>query len=207
MLLSGRTSLTLDELKQVASSEANIAGTAEELTEALVQRTMLEQAEGNYAFTHRIVGDGLAAERLAQIGPTPEILDAVSPSVTAEVRGVRSEWLIPITFLCQRDGRWRAAIIERDPLAAARSTPTNETVESRRWAAVTIWRQYVEWKIWINRRFDSVPALLDDGQVLASLLKDEELADVLAEVESGLGHESEVVRSNALEVMSAVLAE
>lgn len=204
MLVMGRTTFSLEELRRIELPSGNIVGSAEELIESLVQRTMLATAGDEYAFAHRIVADSLAAELLLEVGPAADLLDVIAPRVSPNVAGVRSDFLVASTLVCSRNQTWRSAIRERDPLAAARSTPGTAPVVERLEAAQTIWRQYVEWQVWIAS-WRGGPGLLDDGANLTRLLRDPALDDVVAEVRDGLAHTSPQVRVNALEVMTGVV--
>lgn len=202
MYLAGRTSLKLDELAKVALpvEASKIVGSTEAVADALVARLLLLKQDGEYGFAHRMLGEALAAEALEAIEPTADILNSIAPSVDDAISGVRNDWVMPIAFLLSRDSKWRHAISQRDPLAAARSTPSTAPVEERKAAAETIWRTYFELKIWI---WDyRVPDLLEDSEALGRLLQSEDLHGLHDEIQSSIDDSSPQVQGNAIRVLS-----
>jgi energy-coupling factor transporter ATP-binding protein EcfA2 len=202
--LAGRTTLALQEIEQIdiPQEAGQIVGSAKDIADALILRFLLQESEGNYSFTHRIIGEALAAEALNELPPEGAILDAVAPVCDEEVRGVRQDWLVPLTFLLSRNSDWRAAVRERDPLAAARAVPASTSHDERRDAARLIWSTYCERKVWAWG-YDS-PDLLDDAEALGRLLRTEDMRDVVEEVRRGIDDESAQIQGNAVRVLSRV---
>ena len=171
-----------------------------ELTQALVQRAMFQPRVGGYAFTHRMIGEGLAAEALDELGPTEPLLAAIAPSRNDLVRGSRRDWSVPLSLLLSRNEAWRTALAERAPMQVARTTPLSAPVEVRRTAAEYLWRTYTAWEIWI---YDyNVPQLINDANAVARLIRAGGLDDLVTEIRSEIDHESPQVQGNALRVLS-----
>jgi len=209
MHLAGRTSLTLEEVGRVPipREAGEIVGSAKDIADALVLRFLLHESEESYSFTHRIIGEALAAEALDPLAPEGAVLDAVVPVRDEEVRGVRQDWLVPVTFLLGRSPEWRAAVRERDPLAAARgvSTSADDALadrDERRQAAEVIWSTYCERKVWI---WDyEAPDLLEDSEALGRLLRAAGMEDMVEEVRRGIEDPSAQIQGNAIRVLSRV---
>lgn len=204
MHLRGRLAVTLQELEQVPIPEQmdGLVGQVDEISHALVLRLLLRESGENFSFVHRIVGESLAAEALAALGPRPELLDAIAPVRDELVSGVRGDWLVPLSFLLPHSPEWRQAIAERDPLQAARGVPSDAAEDERRAAAELIWRTYCEWRIWIWD-YDA-PDLIEDAEVLGRLLRTGGLEDVIADVRSGISNDSPQIQGNAIRVLSRV---
>lgn len=204
MHLSGVTALTLDELARVPLSTAvqQLVGSAEKVAADLVVRVLLLERDGHFAFAHRIIGEALAAEALDALEPGGALLDAVVPVRDDDVRGVRSDWLMPLAFLLGRNSKWRAATAERDPLAAARAVPPTESLEERELASRMIWSTYCNIRVWI---WDyETPDLIEDAEALARLLRTDGMADLVEEVRAGIEDASPRVQGNAIRVLSGV---
>lgn len=205
MHLAGRTSLGLEELTAVPLPTAveKIIGSVEALTDSLIARLlMLKQGSHTYGFTHRIIGEALAAEALDGLHPTGVLLEAVAPQSDGQISGVRSDWLVPLAFLMGRNQAWRVAVAERDPLAAARSVPVSAPADERRAAALSIWETYLELRVWIWGF--GTPDLLQDANALGRLLEAGDLDDLVEEARRSIDHESPQVQGNALRVLSRV---
>jgi energy-coupling factor transporter ATP-binding protein EcfA2 len=200
--LSGRTSLGPDELAQLTlpHAVAEVIGSTDEIVQTLVSRLLLLERGQEYTFTHRIIGEALAAEALDGLDPVAPLLDAVAPLGGDEIGGVREDLVVPMTLLMGRNEAWRSAVGERDPLAAARSVPSSAPVEQRRSAAETIWETYLGLRIWM---WDfGRPELLNDAAALGRLLGAGELDDLIERLRADIDHESPEVQGNAIRVLS-----
>jgi energy-coupling factor transporter ATP-binding protein EcfA2 len=96
--------------------------TADVLVDKLVHRSLLSYGGGGVAWVHRLVGEGLIAEALNELGNEDReaVLAVISPRESALVRGTRDFWRQPLDYICGRDADWRSALRNRDELAAAR---------------------------------------------------------------------------------------
>ncbi|HEX6679299.1 MAG TPA: SIR2 family protein [Gaiellaceae bacterium] len=202
LLLAGRIDISLDEIAASLPGELRSFGDETAIAERLAT-AMLLRATGNarYAFVHRIFGEALAAEALLELEPHASgVLDVAAPAVTARIRGLRSDWLVPMTLAAFRSEDWRAALAERDALAAARATPLDAPIERRLEAARLIWRIYVEWRIWISdyRRM----SIVEDEEVLARLLNTEGLGELQAEIRTAISRGSRETIGNAIRVLA-----
>ncbi|WP_158276809.1 SIR2 family protein [Paraconexibacter algicola] len=138
------------------------------LTEALVHRLLLSEAEDGYRFPQRILGEQLAAERLVGLEPGEALLGALVPRAAADVGAVREDALLSVTLACRRSKVWRKAVADRDPMAAAVATPRGASEGERDTAALSIWRTYSEWRIWMWSRGRS--SVLDHAASLGRLV-------------------------------------
>jgi energy-coupling factor transporter ATP-binding protein EcfA2 len=207
MHLAGRTSLGLEEIEQVPmpTDTATMIGSAKDVADQLVVRFLLQEQGGSYRFAHRIIGEALAAEALDSLPPEGTILDAVVPERDEEVRGVRRDWLVPLTFLLGRNANWRHEVASRDPLAAARSVPATAPHGERESAARAIWGTYCEHKVWI---WDyDVPELVEDAEALGRLLQTDALEGTVEQIRQGIDDASPQIQGNALRVLSRVKPE
>ena len=161
---------------------------------------MFQPRVGGYAFTHRMIGEGLAAEALDELVPSEPLLAAIAPRRNGLVRGSRRDWSVPLSLLLSRNEAWRAALADRDPMHVARTTPSSAPPEVRRAAAGRLWRTYTEWEIWIYN-YD-VPRLINDAAAVARLIRAGGLDDLVAEIRAGIDHKSPQVHGNALRVLS-----
>lgn len=201
MQLAERAELSVEELAQVGMPEGLAAtDSALDVADALVgARLFLPRGDGGYRFIHRIVGEALVAEALSARGPITELMEVVVPQVE-DVGGVRADWLVPVTLAATRDERWRIAIQDRDPIAAARTVPDQAPLEERIAAARHIWETYCERRIWI---WDyRTPSLVEDADVLARLLRTDGLDAVRAEILAIAGGQEREIRGNAFRVLS-----
>jgi SIR2-like domain/NACHT domain len=200
--LAGQRTFTLDDLRKVPVS-GDLAGDLGKLIEQLQLRLLLIEENGQLRFSHRLVADELAAEALAEIDPSDVLLDALVPIVDEQLVGVRDDVTIAIALLCLRSVKWRLAVAGRDPLAAARATPSDAPVKERAAAVSLIWGTYEEWKIWAWDR--SAPDLVEDTEVLARLLRPEHGGSQAAELRRLLHDGDEIQQGNALRVLSRVV--
>jgi SIR2-like domain len=201
MALSGRSSVQSTEAGLVDLPPGlGLTGSVQDVCEALAQRALLETRAGGYVFTHRLISAALLAEALGELDPTTELLDVIAPVRNDVVRGVRQEWIVPLSFLLPRNEPWRLAVAERDALQAARTVSSDAALEVREQAARLLWETYVEWRIWMWNR--DLPDFADDARRLARLLRSPDLAGIADEVRVATGHESAQVRANAIEVLS-----
>ena len=120
--LAGRTLLRHDEVHTIELSD-EVRGQAREICEALVQRAMMQESDEGFAFAHRIIGEGLAAEALAERGPSKVLLEAIAPLTADGLSGVRADWRVSLTLLMLKDQAWREAVRERDEAAVGAHGP------------------------------------------------------------------------------------
>ena len=203
MVLAGRTDLDLVELAASLPAELREFGDATAVAERLVSASLLRAGEGGrYGFVHRLIGETLAAEALLEVDPaTSHALDVAAPVSSELIRGLRTDWLVPMTLVATKSEAWRAALAERDALAAARTVPSDAAVEERRAAAELIWNQYVEWRIWLSDRQRT--SIVDDEAVLAKLLAAGDLDDVHSTIRDGLRSDEREAVGNAVRVLAA----
>ena len=197
MTLAGAEELPLEELSRVPLP-GDVVGSHGEIVRDLVERVMLQERAGGYAFIHRILREALVAEALRCRAPEGALLDVAVPVVRPGMAGVRHGWAVPLALLLPQSGEWRRAVSARDPLAGARATPAGAGKGERENAALLIWRTYVAWRIWIWDYAE--PALVDDAHCLARLLRTD-LPEVLEEVRQGIDDPSPQVQGNALRVL------
>jgi hypothetical protein len=201
MQLTGRPELEIDQAAAVPLPAGVDLGPTEDVIARLTDRSLLEHHDNGVRFVHRLLADALVAERLIALGPgSPCLLDLIVPNVSGE-SGLRDEWLPSMTFAGAADEQWRAALAERDPLAAARIVPMTADIEERRAAALTLWRHYVNRDVWLSSRA-SHQALLNDGEAIGRLLTPGDLPDVVDEVLAGVHSPSPRTRSNVMEVLA-----
>lgn len=200
MALAGRTTLDAQELQHF-ELPGDIVGGAAALVEQLVQRLLLAEDDGNWRFAHRMVGESLAAEALELHEPKGALLDAIVPRATPDLAGVRPDLVVPVTFAALHSDAWRRAVAERDPLAAARATPSTAPLATRRLAAQRLWCTYAGWGIWMWDRQHA--DLLQDAEVLGRLLRTRDMHDMVDEVRRGL-HGDPQQQGNAIRVLSRV---
>ena len=204
ILLAGRSELTLEEIAMSLPADFVDYGDAAAVAERLVSAPLL-RADGDrrYSFVHRILGEALAAEALLDVDPEQSgILDVAAPVVTDRIRGLRTDWLVPITLVAATSERWRQALAGRDPLAAARAIPTDAPLDERQRAARLIWDLYVEWRIWISdyRRL----TIVEDESVLARLLATEGLEELHAEIRAAASSDVREESGNAVRVLATL---
>lgn len=199
MQMAGRTTVLREEALAIDLDAAHegVIG-PDEVIEALVNRSLFIEAGGTLRFSHRLLADQLTAEALLELGPKPNLVDAIAPS-TAGMSGVRTGWLIPATLVMQAHPAWREAIRHRDALAAACATPAEASEDERRSAAMLIWETYQRWRIWLHNH--DTPRIARASVALARLLADPALADVAASVRPSLKDPEPVVRASAVEVL------
>lgn len=199
MGLAGRASASIVELAQV-SLDPGVSADPIEIAEGLVQRSMLRRSGEEYSFTHRIIGEFLAAEALLRLGPSNELLGAIVPDRNELVHGIRGDWRVPASFAMLASQDWREAIKPRDPLGWARAVPLSAARAERREAALLLWRTYHEWKIWLWEREE--PDLLQGVASLGRHLAAGDLPLVIAEIQEGLDDPSAQVQGNAVRVLA-----
>jgi len=199
MGLAGRTSASIAELAQV-SLDPEVSADPAEIAEALVQRSMLRRSGEEYSFTHRIIGEFLAAEALLRLGPSDDLLSAIVPNRNELVRGTRGDWRVSVSFAMLASQDWRKAIKPRDPLGWARAVPLDAGRSERSEAALLLWRTYRAWKIWLWER--EGPDLLQGVASLGRHLAAGDLPLVIEEIREGLDDPSAQVQGNAIRVLS-----
>lgn len=204
MTLAGRSDITVDEIAATLPSALRDYGDAAAVAERLVSAPLLRPSgDRRYTFVHRIFGEVLAAEALLELEPEASgILDVAVPVVSERVRGVRTDWLVPITLVAATSDSWRQAVASRDPLAAARAIPSNAALDERVRAARLIWETYVGWRIWISdyRRM----TIVEDESVLARLLGTDGLDELHAEIRAAISAEARETVGNAIKVLATL---
>jgi hypothetical protein len=202
MLLAGRIDVSLGEIAASLTDELSEYGDAESVAERLVTAPLL-RAVGpqRYAFVHRILGEALAAEALRDLTPdASRLLDVAAPVVSDRLKGLRSDWLVPLTLVASASEAWRKALADRDPLAAARAVPPDAPLEERQASARLIWAQYAEWRVWIHD-YDRI-SIVEDETVLARLLATEGLEDLRDEIRTAMTSDVREVVGNAIMVLA-----
>lgn len=199
MGLAGRTNASTVELAKV-SLDPEVNADPIEIAEGLVQRSMLRRSGEEYSFTHRIIGEFLAAEALLRLGPSDDLLSAIAPDRNELVRGIRGDWRVSASFAMLVSKDWREAIKPRDPLGWARAVPPSAERSERSEAALLLWRTYREWKIWLWEREE--PDLLQGVASLGRHLLAGDLPLVVEEIREGLDDPSAQVQGNAVRVLS-----
>jgi hypothetical protein len=199
--IAGRRTFTLAELQEVPVAE-ELAGDLGELVHQLQLRLLLTEEYARLRFSHRLLADELAAEALAEMHPSDALLDALVPVVDGQLAGVRDDLVIAVSLVCLRSAAWREAVGRRDPLAAARSTPSDAPDIERRGAVDLLWGTYREWRIWAWDR--SAPDLLEDAEVIARLLRRDPNGARVAELRQVLRDGDEIEQGNAVRVLARV---
>jgi hypothetical protein len=203
MLLAQRTNVTLEEIAQVEMPEAlQAAGEPRDVCDLLVSaHILMGRGDGHYSFIHRMVGESLASDFLVAFEPDEHgLIDVIAPCSGERLCGVRADWLVAVTLAGMRSSQWRAALRQRDALAAARTVPADAAAAERVDAARTIWSLYEKWRIWI---WDwERPDLLEDALTLVRLLRTDGMEPLTAELRSALEHPSREVRGNAMHVLA-----
>jgi hypothetical protein len=199
--ISGRRTYTVAELQEVPIAD-ELAGDLGELVDQLQLRLLLTEEDGRLRFSHRLLADELAAEALESLLPSDELLDALVPVVDAQLAGVRDDVVIAVSLVCLRSAAWRQAIAGRDPLAAARSTPSHAPGAERAAAVELLWTTYHAWGIWAWDR--SAADLVEDTGVMARLLRRDPDGMQVADLRRLLHTGSEIDQGNAVRVLARV---
>jgi hypothetical protein len=199
MGLAGRTSASVAELAEIVL-DPRVSAIPTEIAEGLIQRSMLRRSGDEYSFTHRIIGEFLAAEALLRLGPRGDLLRAIVPVRNELVYGIRSDWRVSVSFAMLASEEWREAIKPRDPLGWARAVPAGAGRSDRQDAALLLWRTYRKWKIWLWEREE--PDLLQGVASLSRHLAAGDLPEVIEEIREGLDDSSAQVQGNAVRVLS-----
>ena len=110
--------------------------------------------------------------------------------------------MIAVSLLCLRSAPWREAVARRDPLAAARSTPSDAAPAERVGAIDLLWDTYRDWGIWAWDR--SAPDLVEDTEVVARLLRNDSDGSQVAMLRDRLRHGSETEQGNAVRILARV---
>lgn len=204
MSLAGRSDISVDEIAGTLPSEVSAYGDAAAVADRLVSARLLRaSSDGLHTFVHRIFGEALAAEALLEVDPDLSgVLDVAVPVMTDRIRGLRSDWLVPITLVAATSEEWRRALADRDPLAAARTIPSDAPVAEREQAARLIWNLYAGWRIWISdyRRM----TIVEDESVLARLLATDGLEDLHVEIRAAVSSEVRETIGNAIQVLATL---
>lgn len=196
--LSGETLIRKADLDRMTIPSAPTSS-PREVCEWLVSRMMFQPRNEGYAFTHRLIGEALAAAALDRREPTVELLDAIAPVVNSKVHGIRADWRVSTTFLMQRNAAWREAIRDRDEMQWARTVP-DEPIEERREAAELLWSRYLDWRVWIWN-YD-LPDIIQDASALARHLRAGGLDDLVETIRKAFRDENARTRGNAIRVLS-----
>jgi len=196
MLLNGSSALSTADLGQLG--DRSDLGDAGLVTDVLVSRSLLLESSDRYAFQHRVFAEALVAEFLLD-QPPEDWLDILAPRAGGHSM-LREDWVGVSDLLLPRSSRWRAALAERNPRAAARCTPPNAPVEERRHAGQLLWDRARNLEVWIDG-FAS-PGVRSDGEVIGSLMQAGGLKELEVEVRDALTHRSRFQRSNAVDVVT-----
>ena len=194
-LLAGRQSYSTQELRGFRLPDG-MAGGAERLAETLVQRLLLAENAGVYRFSHRILGEQLAAEAMMRRGPAAATLDCLVPRRSPTISGVREDALVTITLVCMRSQNWRVAVAARDPLAAAAATPSDAELVERRAAAQLLWDTYTRRAVWMWQRAAS--NLLDHASALGRLLAADRRSEIALRIRSAIHDGAREQQGNAI---------
>lgn len=195
--IAGRRTFSVGELGRFALPSG--VG-AERLVRGLEQRLLLAEDSGSFRFHHRLLGEQLAAEALVERGPLPGLCDALVPLVDRELSGVRPDCAVPVALAALRSPGWRAALAERDPLAAARATPDGAPRTEVEVALRALWSNAVETQVWVWERGMQ---LVDDADSMGRLLKAApgcQLEEILVKAARGEGSDQD--RGNAIRVLT-----
>ena len=195
--IAGRRTFSIGDLGRFALPSG--VG-AERLARGLEQRLLLAEDSGSFRFHHRLLGEQLAAEALVERGPLPELCDALVPLVDCELSGVRPDCAVPVALSALQSPGWRAALAERDPLAAARATPDGEPRGEIEVALRALWSNAVETQVWVWERDIQ---LVDDADSMGRLLKAVPgcpLEEVLLKAARGEGSDQDC--GNAIRVLA-----
>jgi hypothetical protein len=196
-LLAGRRTFSVSELKRFALPSG---AQTDRLARSLEQRLLLAEDGGSFRFHHRLLGEQLAAEALVERGPLPELLDALVSLIDAELSGVRPDAAVPVALAALQSSEWRAALAERDPLAAARATPEGATPAEVEAAARTLWENAVETQVWMWERGMQI---VDDADSTGRLLKAMPGCSLAAHVlAAARGRGTDQDRGNAITVLA-----
>ncbi len=199
--IAGRRTFTFVELLDVPVAD-DVAGGLGELVQQLQLRLLLTEEDGRLRFSHRLLADELVAEALADMRPSGSLLDALVPVADGQLAGVRDDVVIAVSLLCLRSEAWREAVARRDPLAAARATPTDAAAAERKAAVDLLWGSYEGWGIWAWDRL--APDLLEDAEVIARLLRRDTGGEQVAELCRLLHVGDEIQQGNAVRVLARV---
>ena len=202
MHLVGRTSLTGDEIRQIALPSA-VTSSCEDVCDDLVARLLLRPSgsSSEIRFTHRMFGACLAAEALSDLDPVSELVQAFAPRYSDKLSGVRRDLVVPVSLLLSRESQWRAPIQERDPLRVAYATAPTAPVELRAEAARTIWDHAVESGVWI---WDyDLPEVVEGRRALGRLLAAGGLDALGDEIKEAIDSSELHVQGNAIRVLAS----
>jgi hypothetical protein len=155
---------------------------------------------GEIGFTHRFFAAALAAEALDELGPDPELLDALVPHFSTLISGVRRDALVPLTLLMERNATWRGAVADRDVIAAARTTPTSAPQAERQAAARALWDRYATWGVWMWDH--DLPEIAEDARALGRLLASGDIPELVDELRAAMLVTQTDARGNAIAVLS-----
>ena len=195
--IAGRRTFSIGDLGRFALP---LGVGAERLARGLEQRLLLAEDSGSFRFHHRLLGEQLAAEALVERGPLPELCDALVPLVDRELSGVRPDCAVPVALAALQSSGWRAALAERDSLAAARATPDGAPRGEVEVALRALWSNAVETQVWVWERDIQ---LVDDADSMGRLLKAVPgcpLEEVLLKAARGEGSDQD--RGNAIRVLA-----
>jgi len=200
--ISGLTTTTSQALVALAAEEEERLGDPAMVADLLAGRSLLAMtSDGAWAFEHRLFAEALAGEYLLSDNPAAWT-DAVAPRAHGW-SAVLDHWSASLHMVCSRSGRWRAALSERDPRFAARSTPPEAPTEERAHAAHLLWHRAADLDVWIDpirRDFETVT----DGQIVAELMRPGDLNDLELEIREALHGPTRFGRGNAVDVLSMI---
>ena len=196
-LIAGQRTFSEQALRRLdppPGSDADVL----DLARALEQRLLLAEDRGSFRFHHRLLGEQLAAEALREHGPLPELLECLVPYIDEGLSGVRPDAVVPVSLVCLDSVQWRKAVSERDPLLAARSTPSAASPEEREDALLALWRNATVKQVWVWERGMQ---LTDDAEAMGRLLRTLPKSTVATEIAAAIECGTDQDQGNAIRVL------
>lgn len=197
-LIAGQRTFSEQALRRLDSPPGSDTDVLD-LARALEQRLLLAEDRGSFRFHHRLLGEQLAAEALRERGPLPELLECLVPYVDEGLSGVRPDAVVPVSLVCLDSVQWRQAVLERDPLLVARSTPSAAPPEEREDALRSLWRNATSKQVWVWERGMQ---LTDDADAMGRLLRTIPESPVAAEIAAAIECGTDQDQGNAIRVLA-----
>lgn len=164
MSLAGRSSFDTDEARRIDLVDlTDIAGSATELIDSMIQRLIPSGTELNTATSQKIIRDAMAAEAVNSLDPSAMHLTEVifprfrldwnslttSEGVVQAAGGITLDTVTPhmtslLCFLLPENPLWRQKAKSKVPQIWARTVPLEASLEERLAAAEYLWRQEPE---------------------------------------------------------------
>jgi hypothetical protein len=169
------------------------------LAKALEHRLLIAEDSSGFRFQHRLFAEQLAAERLTDAGPTQELLNCFVPYLDDRLSGVRPDAIVPVGLACMRSPKWRRAVAERAPLAAARATPAHASVRERSAALRTLWEHAKQSQVWV---WQYGTAFTDDAEAMVRLVRGLPSGAVVREMRRAIDNGTAQDQGNAIRVLA-----